>query len=312
MPHRDLPQTDGGLFLTDGGIETVLIYQQGFDLPSFAAFPLVDDEAGRAALRGYFEPFLALSRSSDAGFVLTAPTWRANPDWGAEVGYDAEALEGANRRSIELMEELRAEAGAGRPIVIEGLVGPRDDGYAPAATMTAEEAEAYHTPQLRVFADSAADHVAAITMTYANEATGVVQAARALHVPVVISFTLETDGRLPSGQGLGDAIREVDAATDGGAAYFMINCAHPTHFEAALDDDVIRERVRGLRANASTMSHAELDVAEELDDGDPADLGARSAALLAALPNLSVVGGCCGTDIRHVTAMADAWPDEED
>jgi S-methylmethionine-dependent homocysteine/selenocysteine methylase len=306
-PRDRLPQTEGGTFLTDGGIETVLIFHQGIDLPAFAAFPLVDTESGREALLGYFEPFLELAREQGAGFVLTSPTWRANPDWAAEVGYDREAMARVNRGSIALMEALRAAVPSSQPVLIEGLVGPRGDGYAPGALMTADEAERYHAVQLRVLADTAADFASAITLTYAEEAIGVVRAAARAGLPVSIAFTLETDGRLPSSQPLHEAIAQVDAETDGACAYFGINCAHPTHFETVLEEPVIRERVRSLRANASTRSHAELDAAEELDDGDPDDLGARYAGLRDRLPNLTVLGGCCGTDIRHVRAIAGAW-----
>ena len=309
MDQREpLPQTGGGVFLTDAGLETVLIFHEGLDLPGFAAFPLLEDDAGRATLRAYYEPFLTLARERDTGFVLTSPTWRANPDWAASLGYDDETLAKVNRHSIELMERLRADAGAGQPVLIEGLLGPRDDGYAPSAIMSKREAELYHAVQLRVLADTACDQAAAVTITYADEAIGIVHAAEKAGLPSVISFTLETDGRLPSGQTLAAAIEQVDAETNSACAYFMINCAHPTHFaDAVADGGPALDRVRGLRANASTRSHAELDAAEELDDGDPADLGARYVALREALPNLTVLGGCCGTDIRHVRAIADAW-----
>jgi S-methylmethionine-dependent homocysteine/selenocysteine methylase len=308
-PRAHLPQTEGGLFLTDGGIETVLIYQQGIDLPAFAAFPLVDDEGGRQALRDYFEPYLTLAAEHDAGFVLTSPTWRANPDWGARLGYDAARLAAVNRHAIELMEEVRETAApSSQPVLIEGLLGPRDDGYTPSAAMTAEEAERYHAAQLGVLADTAADFASAITLTYADEATGVVRAAGKVGLPVAISFTLETDGRLPSGETLGGAIRQVDAATDGACAYFMINCAHPTHFESVLGaGGGWRDRIRGLRANASRRSHAELDAADRLDDDDPAYLAARYVGLRERLPELTILGGCCGTDARHIAAIASAW-----
>jgi S-methylmethionine-dependent homocysteine/selenocysteine methylase len=206
------------------------------------------------------------------------------------------------------MEEIRAEYQTPEtPFVISGCIGPQSDGYAPTTTMTAHESEAYHGVQIRTVAGTAADLVTALTMTYADEATGIVRAARAAGLPAVISFTVETDGRLPSGQTLGDAIEEVDGATDSAAAYFMVNCAHPTHFVDVLDDGAPwTERIRGLRANASTKSHAELDEAEELDSGDPADLAARHAELARKLPSLSVIGGCCGTDHRHVMAICDA------
>jgi homocysteine S-methyltransferase len=315
MPHRDPhPFDDGSLWLTDAGAETALIFHQGVDLPGFATFPLLESETGRAALREYIEPFLGLARERNAGFVLGTATWRANPDWGAELGYDDAALEAANRRAVEFAEELRAATPAwDRPVLIEGVLGPRGDAYAPSSLMTAAEAERYHSTQLQTLGDSAADVACALTITYADEAVGMVRAAEAVDLPISVSFTVETDGRLPSGQTLRAAIEQVDAETDGAPLHYMINCAHPTHFTGALSDGgPWLERLRGLRANASMLSHAELDEAEDLDDGDPADLGRRHAELRGVLPNLALLGGCCGTDIRHITSICDAWLSSQD
>ena len=300
--RQGLPQLDGGLFVTDGGIETTLIFHQGLDLPAFAAFVLLKDEAGSDELRRYYAPYVALAREQGVGFVLESPTWRASPRWAAELGVSDAELDELNRKAIALMEELREDAGAsGAPVVISGCVGPHDDGYSPATKLSADDARDYHSTQIQTFSETAADMVTAITMTYADEAIGLTRAARAAGLPVVISFTVETDGRLPSGQELGDAIGQVDEATGGAPAYYMINCAHPTHFEDALETaEAWPARIGGLRANASTKSHAELDEAEELDEGDPVDLGALHAALREQLPNLTVLGGCCGTDHRHV------------
>ena len=237
MSHRtSLPQLEGDLFLTDGGIETTLIFHQGLDLPEFAAFVLLDDDEGLDQLRGYYEPYLALARESGAGFVLESPTWRANPIWAERIGVSPEKLAELNRRAIALMEELRDGAGTDAPVVISGCIGPQDDGYRPAETMSADAAREYHSTQIGTFADTAADMVTAITMTYPDEAIGVARAAQDAGLPSAISFTVETDGRLPNGQALGDAIEEVDGATGGAPAYYMINCAHPTHFEAVLPD----------------------------------------------------------------------------
>jgi S-methylmethionine-dependent homocysteine/selenocysteine methylase len=300
-----LPQLADTTFITDGGMETTLIFDKGLELPHFASFVLLDDEDGVSALKEYFRPYVEIARDACVGIVLDTPTWRANADWGERLGYTAEALADVNRRGVRLLEELRKEA-AGRPqIVICGCVGPRGDGYQVSETMTTEEAERYHSPQVEVFAETAADLVSALTMTYAEEAIGIVRAARRADIPAVVSFTVETDGRLPSGQALDEAIEQVDAETEGAAAYFMINCAHPTHFAEVLEPGApALERIRGLRANASTMSHAELDEAEELDDGDPVDLARRYAELRDRLPNLNVVGGCCGTDHRHIGELA--------
>jgi len=307
MRFRDqLPQLDGRPFLTDGGIETVLIFEEGIELPAFAAFDLLKDEAGAEMLRRYYAPFVSEAASRGLGFVAESPTWRASPRWAQELGYSASELALANRRAIALMEELRADHPL---VVISGCIGPSDDGYNPAEQLSADAAEAYHATQIATFADTAADMVSAITMTYAEEAIGITRAAVAVGLSVAISFTVETDGRLPSGQSLAEALAQVDRETDAGPAYYMINCAHPTHFETVLGDELVRTRVRGVRANASALSHAELDEATELDEGDPADLASRYSALTAQLPNLTVLGGCCGTDQRHVAAIAAAVND---
>ena len=303
------PLDDGSLFLTDAGMETALIFHQGQELPSFATFPLLESESGRDALRTYYEPFLELARTRGTGFILGGCTWRASADWGTELGYDADALATVNRRAMAFVEELRDSGPASsRPVVLEAPIGPRGDAYAPSSLMTAEEAERYHSAQMQTLADTPVELITALTFTYADEAIGLTRAARAAGHPVAVSFTVETDGRLPSGQTLRAAIEQVDDETDGAPLHYMINCAHPTHFAGAVSEGgPWTERIQGLRANASTLSHAELDEAEDLDDGDPDDLAARHVALRAALPNLSILGGCCGTDIRHVTCIADAW-----
>jgi S-methylmethionine-dependent homocysteine/selenocysteine methylase len=300
-----LPQLSGDrLFLTDGGLETTLIFHLGLELPDFAAFDLLRDDTGAEALRRYYESYIAVAREHGTGIVLDTATWRASRDWGERLGYSPEELAEANRRAVALIEELRA-SNPDVPAVLDGVVGPRGDGYVVGETMTPEEAEAYHSDQIGTFAGTAADMVSAITMTYADEAVGIARAAHAAELPAAISFTVETDGRLPSGQPLGAAIEQVDAATESAPAYFMINCAHPTHFEGVLEGPWL-ERVRGIRANASRMSHEELDAAEELDEGNPDELAEQYRALRDRLPNATVLGGCCGTDDRHVAAIAAA------
>jgi S-methylmethionine-dependent homocysteine/selenocysteine methylase len=308
MYRHHLPQLDGGVFVTDGGIETTLIFHRGLELPEFAAFDLLKDNAGIDELRRYYEPYARLAREGGFGLVLESPTWRANPDWAAKIGYSRQELDGFNRKAIALMEELRAEWRGEAPIVISGCVGPQSDGYSPETMLPPDEAEAYHGTQIGTFADTAADMVTAITMTYADEAIGVTRAARKVGLPAVISFTLETDGRLPNGQPLAEAIEQVDRETESGPAYYMINCAHPTHFESVLRDDAPWvHRIGGLRTNASTKSHAELDESDALDEGDPRDLGMRHGILKERLPKVNILGGCCGTDQRHVSAICEAW-----
>ncbi|WP_394621508.1 homocysteine S-methyltransferase family protein [Lentzea sp. JNUCC 0626] len=300
-----LPQLDASLFLTDGGAETTLIFDDGIDLPDFAAFPLLDDPDGHAALTRYYERYAGIAERDGAGIVLETATWRASADWGARLGYDAKRLAEANRKAVDLLLDVRQRFAI--PVVISGCVGPRRDGYRPDTTMSRDEAYDYHSTQIRTFADTPADLVTAMTLTNTPEATGIVDAARDANARVVISFTVETDGRLPSGGTLGNAIEEVDAETNSYPAYYMVNCAHPTHIAPALDPEAPwAQRIRGLRANASKLSHAELDEAETLDRGDPEEFANDYRELRTKFPQLTVLGGCCGTDHRHVEAVSRA------
>ncbi|HTH04483.1 MAG TPA: homocysteine S-methyltransferase family protein [Ilumatobacteraceae bacterium] len=290
-------------FVTDGGLETTLVFHYGIDLPDFAAFPLLETEEGRAALTNYYSPYIDLAEKVGTGIVLDTPTWRANLDWGARLGYDALALTAVNHRAVEFVDGLRKDR-PGLSAVLNGVIGPRGDGYVVGSTMTAAEAASYHGLQARAFAEAGAEMITAVTMTYVEEGIGVARAAAAVGLPAVISFTTETDGRLPSGQRLADAIAQVDAATNGSPAYYMVNCAHPTHFADELEQGAAwTKRVQALRANASRLSHAELDAATELDRGDIAEL-AKLYGELGSTLDLRVVGGCCGTDHEHVDAIA--------
>ncbi len=305
MAISSLPQLER-LFLTDAGLETDILFNKGIDLPLFSSATLFTSDEGVDVLEAYYRDFLDLARAKGTGLILESATWRASPDWAEPLGFSVTELDGLNGAAIELLHGLRAEY-ADVSIVISGCLGPRGDGYDPGKIMSADEAQAYHAHQAGVLAAAGVDMLAAITMTNVPEAVGVTNAAKALGLPVAISFTVETDGRLPTGDALGDAIAAVDGATGSYPAYYMVNCAHPTHFDAVLDDGAAwTARIGGVRANASCLSHAELDAMTELDIGDPADLAARHRALIDRFPQIKVLGGCCGTDLRHVTAIADA------
>jgi len=296
------------LFLTDAGLETDIIFNRGIDLPHFASITLLDSEEGRRALDDYFRGFLALARRSGTGFILESATWRASPDWAELLGYSGAQLDDRNRAAIAMLMALRDEYRSDTlPIVVSGCIGPRGDGYDTGKVMSVQQAADYHLHQAAILASAGADMLSALTMTNVPEATGVTLAAQDLGIPVAISFTVETNGRLPTGDALGDAVRHVDEQTGGYPAYYMVNCAHLTHFASSLDERASwMARVRGVRANASRCSHAELDAMTKLDDGDPADLAAHHRELRQRFPQINVLGGCCGTDLRHVTAIAEA------
>jgi homocysteine S-methyltransferase len=296
------------VILSDSGMETDLIFHEGFDLPLFASFTMLDDRASTDALRNYYRRHVQVARDAHVGFLFEAATWRASIAWARQLGLDETAVADVNRRAIDLMVHLRDEAGNMQgPMVISGLIGPRDDAYNPAQLMSADEAQGYHAAQIETLEGTEADLVSALTLTYAAEAIGIARAARSAGMPVVISFTVETDGALPDGSSLGDAIGAVDHATGSYPAYYGINCAHPSHFLGVLDaGEEWTTRIKMIRANASRCSHAELDEAETLDDGDPEELGREYAEIRERLPQINVLGGCCGTDVRHVRSIARA------
>jgi len=290
-------------YVTDGGLETDLIFHHGVELPHFAAFPLLVDPKGRELLTDYYAGYAEIAAAAGAGLFLETPTWRANFDWGARLGVGADGLAGVNTDAVRLLAELGERyAGDVPEVLVAGTVGPRGDGYVVGEEMDPWQARDYHLPQAQAFADAGADLVSSLTLTTVSEGIGVALAAGEAGLPVSVGFTVETDGRLPDGTTLRAAVQAVDDVAP--PDWFVVNCAHPSHVAAALADaGPWLERIGGTRVNASALSHAELDAAEELDEGDPVALGVDQAALAASLPGLFVVGGCCGTDARHVAAM---------
>jgi S-methylmethionine-dependent homocysteine/selenocysteine methylase len=307
--YRDaLPQLNGDWFLTDGGVETTLVFHRGIDLPEFASFPLLDNEAGREVLRDCVRPYLDLSRKHDAGIIIETLTWRASRDWAQKLGISSADLKRLTRAAVDEVVAFRKEYESdGCPVVISGQIGPRGDAYNPDRLLGIEEAEKYHAEQVSIFRDTEADLITSMTLTHVEEAIGITRAAGAAGLPVVIGFTVETDGRLPNGQSLGEAIDAVDQDDCASPAYYMINCAHPTHFSSVLEPGARwTERIRCLRANSSALSHAELDESTEIDEGNPAELGRQHREMLEILTNVNILGGCCGTDERHVDAIFQA------
>lgn len=305
--HQSLPFNTGIPFITDAGLETELIFKKDYELPEFASFPLLESKQGRQDLLEYYEHYIAIARKHNTGLILEAPTWRASTAWGTKLGYDAIALDRINHKAIQFLDAVRTQATLDTPCIISGCIGPREDGYNPEYYINAEQAESYHSVQIKSLSKAGADLITALTMTSIDEASGIVQVAKKISVPLVISFTTETDGLLPSGESLQQAIESIDRQSNAYPLYYMINCAHPTHFEPALQQNQPwLNRIGGIRANASCKSHAELDDCTELDAGNPHQLGLEYKQLKARLSNLNVVGGCCGTNHQHVAEMAQA------
>ncbi|MCP4769073.1 MAG: homocysteine methyltransferase [Gammaproteobacteria bacterium] len=303
--RNNLPQLGSKMFVADGGLETSMIFQRDIDLPLFAAFPLIASDEGISQLESYFTPYIDIAIANKAGIILDTPTWRCSQGWSEQLGYSTLDTQFFNEASVDFLLRLRNRyQNAESPIVINGAIGPQGDGYSPTNMMTKEAAEEYHSHQVKTFAITRADMITAVTMPYVEEAIGIAHAAARAGIPAAISFTVETDGRLPSGMSLQQAIELTDAETGASPAYYMINCAHPSHFEQVLNgDEAWMQRIYGVRANASCMSHAELDEATELDDGNPREFGEDYRKLRQQLQNLRVVGGCCGTDHRHIAEI---------
>ena len=299
------PQLAGPAMLTDSGLETDLIFGRGWDLPEFASFPLLASDDGRAALLAYYQEHVDVAITHGSGFVFETPTWRASRDWGQRLGYDSGHLDQINAAAVQLLRDLRDASPSLKSATISGNLGPRGDGYMPSGAMVADEARSYHARQIEALVGAGADVITALTLNYAAEGLGIAQAAKDARIPAILSFTVETDGSLADGTHLGSAIEFIDEQTDGYVSFYGLNCAHPEHMTPAITPGANwTTRIGSLRANASKLSHAELDALDTIDAGDPGELASDYDELRSLLPNLTVFGGCCGTDVRHVSAIA--------
>jgi len=314
-----VPTTARPLWVTDGGLEADLIHHHGVDLPGSAAFPLLGTTEGRALLTSYYSGFAQVARRTGTGLLLETPTWRANPDWVVALGGSPQDVRRINLESVVFLAglgEMLLASGAlstaaktgtsGRQsddgaFQVRGVIGPKGNGYLPERRPTAEEFADYHSVQAAALCDGGVSWVTAYTLSTLAEAVGVVRAARAHSLKVGICFTVESDGRLPDGSPVAAAVEELwqRSAPDG----LLLNCASPSHIVRALEDDGWGRLVTGLRVDASGPSHAELDSSEQLDEGDLQDLVRDFQRLTARLPNLEVVGGCCGSDARHIAEL---------
>ena len=302
--HTTLPNRTEGAFITDGGLETFLIFNENIELPYFASFPLLSADGTRVTLAKYYKTYADLAIKNDLGFIFESPTWRANPDWASQLGYDKSALANINSDAIAFMKSIRNEYANPANFLVSGCIGPRGDGYFISQKMTSEQADSYHNEQIEVFSQSDADLINAMTMTYPEEAIGITLSAKRNNIPVVISFTTETDGKLPNGMSIEQAIKTVDQATESGPIYYAINCSHPSHFATLLNTNQSwAKRIQCIRSNASCLSHEELDQCDHLEEGDPVDFGLQHQHLAHSLSSLNVFGGCCGTSTKHIEQL---------
>lgn len=302
-------------YLTYGGNETYLLFVQGFPLREFCAFEVFEDEAAWTRLvSGLLAPIAKAAADSKMGLMTDCLVWRASADYARRLGTaDVATLnERAVRRTRDFLAGWRDGSASAKacPVIVSADHGPRGDGYAVTGRVAADAAYDYHAPQVEALAAAGVDLLVPLTMTSLQETLGILRAAQRHGLPALVSPTIEPDGKLPDGTPLGDFVRAVDEATAGYPVAFMVNCVHPTHLEPILRGGRERgeawvSRIRGLRANASAKTHAELDNSTELDRGDPVALAAGVQSLQRTY-DLSVVGGCCGTDAEHLQRIAAA------
>lgn len=302
-----LPNETSRTFLTDGGTETWLIHKAGLDLPNFSSFHLLNDSAAYGHIWSYYRAFADIAVEHGVGFIFDSLTYRASRDWGALLGFSDAALAEMNLMALDFYRDVAKEAGlADQDVIISGCVGPKGDAYERNDGLTADGAQEYHQAQVDTFKTGDADIVTALSLSSSQEAIGIVRAAQSAGLPSAISFMVEKDHRLQSGESLRSAIETVDEETGSAAAYFMINCAHPVDFGPALKDEPWATRVHGIRANASKADHSFLNLLGHLDEGDPDELAGEYAGLRSRFPHMNVFGGCCGTDFSHVRKISEA------
>jgi len=296
----------GRPYLTEGGTETEILYKYGYEVPHFAVFELLNDPAGKRQLEAMFARYLDAAADNNWAALMGGLDYRASPDWGRLLGYSPAGLTEMQIRCIECLRDVaRPYRGQLPDIRISGIVGPRGDAYALNRTITAQEAEDYHAPQLETLKQLDVDMAWAATFNNVAEAVGVSRAASKIGVPVCLSFTLSGNHRLQSGPTLREAVETVDAeAGEHRPTCFGINCSHPLEFIPALEPGDWVLRVRSIRPNATAMDKLSLCKLGHLEDGDPVDLGRRLADLAARYPHIDMWGGCCGTWDRHLGEIA--------
>lgn len=302
----------GATFLTDGGIETRLIYEFGIDLPDFASFLALFDDRGRAALREIYRGYLAVAAEFRMPMLVGAPTWRAHPECLRRFGFaKADDLRRVNAEAVAFLQDLRRETRTETLVHIAGVIGPRRDGYRAEDAPALDEARAYHEAQAQALAGLGVDLLYAPTFPSRDELAGVAQAMARTGLAYALAPVIDPKGRLLDGHSFAEAVRLVDESTDPKPLYFLAGCVHPSTFLAAAAEGGDRTmprmpgRLAGIKANASPLPPEELDRLGHLDADAPAVLAQE---ILAARRRygLRILGGCCGTNDRHIRALAEA------
>lgn len=298
-------QVEGRYYLSEGGMETEVMYKHGFDFPHFAVFELLKNPKAVSALQAMYRQYFDVVAKHQMVALVGGLDYRASPDWGALLGYSADGLSDMNHRCIDFLRDLAKEyIGEIDEILIQGFIGPRGDAYETNTVITEQESEDYHSVQLQTLKEADVDLASALTFNNIPESIGVAKAAARLDLPLCISLSLDGSSRLNSGPSLGDAIKTIDAATDNSVAFYMINCVHPLEYESALADESWMKRIRGVRPNASVMDKISLCKIGHLEDGDPIELGNQIGDLFKRFPHMDILGGCCGTWDNHLDQMA--------
>ena len=302
------PLLPGLRYLAEGGQETELMYGHGFDLPEFALFPLLDNPAAAAKLTAMYRAVLDVAVRHRLGVLLGGLDYRASPDWAERLGFDAAQLAEYQIRSIDFLRQVSQPYRKRLPhILVAGCVGPQGDAYHRNEAVTETSAQAYHSTQMANLAAADVDVVEAMTFTSAEEAIGVIRAARAHDLPIVVSFMIDSAGAADGSWSFRKMIETVDSATDGYALFYGINCSHPVEFEPQLaEPGEWLDRIGLLRPNASAKDKTELCQIGHLERGDPADLALRMERLAERMPDVRIWGGCCGTWDEHLERIAAA------
>lgn len=300
------PRLDGRFYLTEGGAETEIMYKWGFELPEFAMFTLLDNPEADEVIRNMYRRYFDVAAAHDTGILAMGHDYRASPDWAQKLGYSAADLTRFQHRTMQFLDDVRAEyADRVSDAYITACIGPRGDAYGTGGDISASEAEDYHAVQLGNLEGTAADMAVAATFNNIPESIGVIRAANRMGIPIGVSLTLTPEGRLRSGPTLREAVETIDEVTGGAAEWFGTNCAHPLEFEPALDDaGPWLDRLRYVRPNAAKMDKLALCELGHLEDGDPVELGEQMGEVARRFPRADILGGCCGTDERHLSEIA--------